>query len=97
MTTCDTRLLNEETYRAIRLFEDKSLLEITRMTPTSQGPPFVSEDESRGWEAALWEFAHQADHLEARGAYRTATVLREAIKLARAGGLLCEHRPAPRH
>ncbi len=45
-----------------------------------------------GWEAALQEIQHQATHLEARGALRGAVTLFDAIRIARAGGLSCEHR-----
>jgi hypothetical protein len=44
-----------------------------------------------GWEAALRELQHQATHLEARGALRAAVTLYDAIRIARAGGLNCEH------
>jgi hypothetical protein len=44
-----------------------------------------------GWEAALREIQHQATHLEARGALRAAVTLYDAIRIARAGGLDCEH------
>ena len=44
-----------------------------------------------GWEAALRELQHQATHLEARGAIRAAVTLYDAIRIARAGGLDCEH------
>jgi hypothetical protein len=45
-----------------------------------------------GWEAALRELQHQAQHLEARGAVRGAVTLYDAIRIARAGGLRCgEH------
>jgi hypothetical protein len=48
----------------------------------------------RGWELALQEFQHQAEHLEARGAVRAAVTLYDAIRIARTGGLLCEeHQP----
>jgi hypothetical protein len=44
-----------------------------------------------GWEAALREIQHQAIHLESRGALRAAVTLYDAIRIARAGGLNCEH------
>ena len=44
-----------------------------------------------GWEAALRELQHQAAHLESRGAVRAAVTLYDAIRIARAGGLSCEH------
>ncbi len=43
-----------------------------------------------GFEAALRELRHQALHLEARGAHRAAVTLYDAIRIARAGGLVCE-------
>ena len=46
-----------------------------------------------GWEAALIELRHQAAHLEARGSLRAAVTLYDAIRIARAGGLKCEHPP----
>jgi hypothetical protein len=47
---------------------------------------------SAGWEAALTELQHQAMHLEQRGAHRAAVTLYDAIRIARRGGLPCEHR-----
>jgi hypothetical protein len=47
-----------------------------------------------GWEAALREMHHQAQHLEARGALRGAVTLYDAIRIARSGGLQCEEHPA---
>jgi hypothetical protein len=44
----------------------------------------------RGWELAVQEFQHQAEHLEARGAFRAAVTLYDAIRIARSGGLRCE-------
>jgi hypothetical protein len=56
-------------------------------------PPDLHNVELRaGWEAALSELQHQAMHLEQRGAYRAAATLYDAIRIARAGGLPCEHR-----
>ena len=43
-----------------------------------------------GWDAALRELQHQAQHLEARGAIRAAVTLYDAIRIARTGGLRCE-------
>lgn len=44
-----------------------------------------------GWNAALSELEHQARHLESRGAVRGALTLYDSIRIARAGGLRCEH------
>jgi hypothetical protein len=44
-----------------------------------------------GWQAALAELQHQAEHLESRGALRAAVTLFDAVRIARAGGLNCEH------
>ena len=44
----------------------------------------------RGWELAMQELQHQAEHLEARGAFRAAVTLYDAIRIARSGGLRCE-------
>ena len=49
-------------------------------------------EQKAGWEAALKEIEHQAAHLEQRGARGAAENLREAVRVARAGGLNCEHR-----
>ncbi|MDQ3811708.1 MAG: hypothetical protein M3336_15615, partial [Chloroflexota bacterium] len=51
-----------------------------------------SPEMRRGWEAAIAELEHLAVHLEARGAFRGALTLYDAIRVARAGGLGCEHR-----
>ena len=48
-------------------------------------------EDAAGWEAALREIQHQATHLESRGAIRAAVTLYDAIRIARAGGLNCEH------
>jgi triphosphoribosyl-dephospho-CoA synthetase len=55
-------------------------------------PELLNTDIRAGWEAALEELQHQAAHLEERGAVRAATTLYDAIRIARAGGLDCEHR-----
>lgn len=56
------------------------------------GPDADAIDPKAGWDAALAELRHQAQHLEARGALRAAVTLYDAIRIARAGGLACEHR-----
>jgi hypothetical protein len=63
------------------------------MPPTDHRPvpPFNAESRA-GWEAALKEIEHQAAHLEERGATSAGAALREAVRIARAGGLECEHR-----
>jgi triphosphoribosyl-dephospho-CoA synthetase len=48
------------------------------------------------FEAALRELRHQAVHLEARGAHRAAVTLYDAIRIARAGGLVCQEHPSNR-
>ena len=52
----------------------------------------LNTEQKAGWEAALHEIEHQAAHLEQRGARGAAEILREAVRVARAGGLNCEHR-----
>ena len=49
-------------------------------------------DVQTGWDAALKEIEHQAEHLEERGERSAAEILREVVRVARAGGLNCEHR-----
>ena len=44
----------------------------------------------KGFEAALRELQHQAQHLEQRGAHRAAVTLYDAIRITRTGGLACE-------
>ena len=50
-----------------------------------------------GWEAALLEFEHQAEHWDTPDHRETghliASALRAAVDIARSGGLRCEHRP----
>jgi hypothetical protein len=63
------------------------------MTHTERAAPDpLNTDMTAGWDAALQELAHQAAHLEARGAFRAAATLYDAIRIARTGGLACEHR-----
>jgi hypothetical protein len=49
-----------------------------------------------GWEAALLEFEHQAEHWDTPDHRETghliASALRAAVDIARSGGLRCEHR-----
>jgi len=65
------------------------------MSPSTRAGSQPAENNTfvqAGWEAALQEIQHQATHLEARGALRGAVTLFDAIRIARAGGLNCEHR-----
>jgi hypothetical protein len=52
-----------------------------------------------GWEAALREIEHQAEHWDTPDHGQTgrliAEALRAAVDIARAGGLECEHRQPP--
>ena len=54
---------------------------------------------SSGWESALQEMEHQAEHWDTPDhgeiGYFIAQSLRAAVDIARAGGLDCEHRPKP--
>ena len=52
----------------------------------------LNTEQKAGWEAALKEIEHQAWHHEQLGARGAAEILREAVRVARAGGLGCEHR-----
>ena len=64
------------------------------MSVTENGNSEATKDNTfvqAGWEAALREIQHQATHLESRGAIRAAVTLYDAIRIARAGGLSCEH------
>jgi hypothetical protein len=49
-----------------------------------------------GWEAALQEIEHQAEHWDTPDHRETghliASALRAAVDIARSGGLQCEHR-----
>jgi hypothetical protein len=49
-----------------------------------------------GWEAALLEIEHQAEHWDTpnhgQAGYLIAQALRAAVEIARTGGLCCEHR-----
>jgi hypothetical protein len=54
-----------------------------------------------GWEAALQEFEHQAEHWDTPDHRETghliASALRAAVDIARSGGLQCEHRDQLEH
>ena len=51
---------------------------------------------SAGWEAALLEIEHQAEHWDTPDhgdtGHLIAQALRTAVEIARAGGLNCEHK-----
>src|SRR5438046_1861640 len=53
-----------------------------------------------GWEAAMLEIEHQAEHWDTPDHGETghliASALRAAVEIARAGGLRCEHRSRKR-
>jgi hypothetical protein len=57
----------------------------------------VLADALPGWEAAMLEFEHQAEHWDTPDHRETghliASALRAAVDIARSGGLQCEHRP----
>ncbi len=57
--------------------------------------------ERTGWDAALEEFEHQAEHWDtadhSETGYLIAQALLAAVDIARAGGLQCEHRPNRLH
>ena len=58
--------------------------------------PILREGAGVGWEAALLEIEHQAEHWDTADHGETghliAQALRTAVEIARAGGLKCEHR-----
>jgi hypothetical protein len=58
--------------------------------------PKFREGAKVGWEAALLEIEHQAEHWDTleHGAtgHLIAQALRTAVDIARSGGLRCEHR-----
>jgi hypothetical protein len=58
--------------------------------------PNLREGAGVGWEAALLEIEHQAEHWDTADHGETghliAQALRTAVEIARAGGLKCEHR-----
>src|SRR5258707_14603152 len=59
------------------------------------GHPF-RPDTRAGWQAAMLEFEHQADHWDTPDhgeiGRLIAQALRATVDIARAGGLKCEHR-----
>jgi hypothetical protein len=67
------------------------------MAWTEDVPPFRASI-ADGWEAAMLEIEHQAEHWETPDHRETgqliAAALRAAVDIARSGGLRCEHRQA---
>ena len=63
------------------------------ISPADSQPAATS---TAGWEAALLEFEHQAEHWDTPDhgemGQLIAQALRAAVEIARAGGLQCEHR-----
>jgi hypothetical protein len=72
-----------------------------RRTKPLEGASSASQDvpslEKVGWDAALDEIEHQAIHWDTpdhgQTGYLIAEALRTAVRIARAGGLHCEHTP----
>jgi hypothetical protein len=64
--------------------------------PVPGGNPEFSTHVQVGWEAALLELEHQAEHWNTpdhgQVGYLLAQALRAAVDIARTGGLRCEHR-----
>ena len=64
--------------------------------PAPSGSPGFSTDAQIGWDAALLEIEHQAEHWETpdhgQVGYLIAQALRAAVEIARTGGLQCAHR-----
>ena len=62
-----------------------------------ESKPRFRADALAGWEAALIEFEHQAEHWDnpdhGDTGHLIASALRAAVDIARSGGLRCEHRP----
>ena len=60
---------------------------------------FRTDARSSGWESALQELEHQAEHWDTPDhgeiGFFIAQSLRAAVDIARAGGLDCEHQPKP--
>jgi hypothetical protein len=70
-----------------------------RTTPAKklqQSRPRFRAAARNGWDAALLEIEHQAEHWDTPNHGETgrliAAALRSAVDIARAGGLRCEHR-----
>jgi len=66
--------------------------------PVSRAGPTITAKLRPGWEAAMREIEHQAEHWDTPDHGETgsliAQALRAAVDIARAGGLHCEHRRA---
>ena len=66
------------------------------MQPDEQRPASSPTTRGVGWEAALQEIEHQAEHWDTpehgEVGHLIAEALRSAAEIARAGGLDCEHR-----
>jgi hypothetical protein len=64
--------------------------------PTSRSGPDAAAGANSGWLAALEEIEHQAVHWDTPDhgptGHLIAEALRAAVEIARAGGLMCEHR-----
>src|SRR6266851_9864300 len=64
--------------------------------PVPGGGPQFRTGAQIGWEAALLEIEHQAEHWDTpdhgEAGYLIAQALRAAVEIARTGGLQCEHR-----
>jgi hypothetical protein len=64
--------------------------------PAPGDSPHFGADARVGWEAALLEIEHQAEHWDTPDhgevGYLIAQALRAAVDIARSGGLQCEHR-----
>ena len=72
---------------------------MTKPKQPSRAP--AARAQAVGWEAALREIEHQAEHWDTpehgEVGHLIAEALRSATEIARAGGLDCEHRPTSRH
>ena len=66
--------------------------------PTRRRTSAARAQAQPGWEAALQEIEHQAEHWDTSDhgelGHLIAQALRSAVEIARAGGLQCEHRRA---
>ena len=64
--------------------------------PAPGGSSHFGADAQVGWEAALLEIEHQAEHWDTPDhgqiGFLIAQALRAAVDIARTGGLRCEHR-----
>jgi hypothetical protein len=64
--------------------------------PAPSGSPEFNTGTQVGWDAALLEIEHQAEHWDTpdhgQVGYLIAQALRAAVEIARTGGLQCAHR-----